>query len=196
MQRQYNLSPAATMTFQNVPSIVIPAENIILSFETSRSTANTQYTKLTGKIEYKRNIVSVFSLNVKIEDTQTVYQANRSIKKGEQICLSDLTQTEAKINPINILLTDLDDTDHYIANNFISKGSYLRNTDIVSTPDIKSNDTVTVLVQTKSMLMSYQAISRGNGWLGDRIMLQNPDSKQIFYAEVIDKNKVKINLED
>ena len=196
IKHEFSLSPDATMDFQKFPSVVIPNENVLLSFEIARSQGNTQYTRLAGKIEYKRNVVSLFSVWVKIEDTQKVYQANRSIKKGDKISLNDFTETISKINPINALLTNLDENISFIARNFISKGSFLKSSDIVSIPAVKSNDKVTVLVETNTMQMSYQAISKTDGWLGDKIMVQNPDSKQIFYAEVIDINKVKINLED
>jgi len=194
--REFNLSNEAKFTFQKVPVITIPNENVQLSFEIARSTIITQYTKVSGKVEYGRNLLGVFSVDVRIEDNRKVYQANRSIKKSEVINLDDFTIVQVNVNPINLLKAELSSEDTYIAKNFISKGSFLKTTDIEPIPDIKSNNTVTVLVQTNSMLLTYQAISKTNGRLGDKIMLQNPDSKKIFYAEVIDKNKVHINLED
>lgn len=196
LTQYYSLSDNSSISFMNMPRVSIPSENITLSFSKNRTTENTNYIRLDGKVFYKGELINVFNLLAKVEEVKLVYQANRSIRKGQKIVLNDFIKVSIPANPNNAYLHDFDDSKDFIANNFISKGSYLKNTDIVSPPFVQRNDLVTVLIQSVSMQLSYQAISRANGWLGDRIMLQNPDSKQTFYAEVIDKNKVLINLED
>jgi flagella basal body P-ring formation protein FlgA len=206
LEKEYSLSPKAKISFMNVPRVIVPNENVTLSYEVNRATENTNYLRLVGTVCLHtdkpissgelRSPLSTFSLLVKIEDEQWVYQASRSIKKGETINPNDFLKVSVFINPVNVLLAELKYDDDLLANNFISKGSYLKKTDIISTPLVQINDLVTVLIKSGAVQLNYQAISRANGWTGDKIMLQNPDSKQMFYAEVIDKNKVLINLED
>ncbi|MCL1826673.1 MAG: flagellar basal body P-ring formation chaperone FlgA [Candidatus Cloacimonetes bacterium] len=192
----YDLSDEAVITFQNIPSVTVPDNKIRLSFETARTPDNSKYTKVICRAENNQNFVHIFSFNVQIEDFQTVYKAKRSIKKDEVIDLNDFTQVQARVNPVNMLISEISITDNLIAKRFITKDAILQKSDVAPLPDVKTNEDVTVVVQTNSMQMSYQALSKVNGWLGDRVMVQNPDSKKIFYAEVIDKNKVKIDLED
>jgi flagella basal body P-ring formation protein FlgA len=195
LTRHYNLGDSAEISFMNVPRVTIPSENVILSFEMSRTTENTNFIRLDGRIFHEGEIINSFNLTTRVQERRYVLQANRSIRRGQAISPNDFIRVSIAVNPNNAFVMNLDNDD-LIANNFISKGSYLRNSDIVGSPFVQANDLVTVLIQSAAMQLSYQAVSRANGWLGDRIMLQNPDSRQTFYAQVVDRNTVLINLED
>jgi flagella basal body P-ring formation protein FlgA len=196
----YSLSPEAEIDFQNMPRLAVPSENVTLSFEKNRFVANSNVVRIDGKVAHQGKTTQVFHLLVKISENRNVYQANRSIKKGEPICVSDFSVVSANVNPVGIITTlqslETLQAGGHIANGFIAKGSILKSSDIVSAPLIRRNETVTVLVQGSNMRLSYDAISRADGWKGQRIMLQNPESKQNFHAVVYDRNKVIINLED
>jgi flagella basal body P-ring formation protein FlgA len=196
LSKYYTLSEDSEIAFMNTPRVTIPTEDVFLLFDMSRTTENTSFIRLDARVLYNGETVNVFNLTARVQERQYLLSANRSIRKGQKISLSDFTKVSVSTNPNNAFLTHLDDEDELIANNFISKGSYLRNTDVVGKPFVNANDLVTVLINSKAMQMTYQAVSRANGWLGDRIMLTNPDSRQTFFAEVIDKNIVLINLEN
>ena len=192
----YSLSPEAEITYTSIPTINIPSENVILSYEMSRTTQNTNYVRLDIKVLYEGNIINVFNVLARVQEQIYVLQANRSIRKGQQIENKDFIRVLITANPNNSFISVINENDDLVANNFISNGSYLRNKDIIDAPYIQRNSMVTVFIRSSSMNLSYEALSRTDGWLGDRIMLQNPDSMQNFYAVVIDKNKVLINLEN
>jgi flagella basal body P-ring formation protein FlgA len=195
LQKEYSLSNNAEITYANMPRVVIPHERVNISFEVNRSTESSNYLRLVGTVKHNNKIVNMFNLLAQVEIEQLAYQANRSIKKGETLSPLDFTEITVTVNPIRDTIYGVS-TGDLVAKKFISKGSILKNTDIITAPFVQINETVNVIVQSPSVQLSYQALSRANGWLGDRVMLQNPDSKQIFYAKVVDKNKVLINLED
>ena len=192
----YPLSENAEFTFTNVPKIHIPSDDIILSFKHNRTTENTNFIRLDGFVYFDGEIINVFNILCKIQDKQYVFQANKSIRKGQKISSSDFLKVMVAISPNSSYIMEIDESTETVANNFIPKGAYLKNSDVKTAPHVYRNDLVNVLIRSTSMFLSYEAIARTDGWIGDRIMLQNPDSKKDFYALVIDKNKVLISLED
>jgi len=198
LTRHFSLGESSMITFMNNPRVQIPSEDVVLHFEVSRNTENVNFIRLDCKVLYNAEPINVFNLTIRVQEMQTVFQANRSIRRGQRINPSDFIKVVIPVNPNNAFKaeTDFDNDSDLVAYNFISKGSYLRNSDVIGSPFVQANDLVTVIVQSAAMRLSYQALARANGWLGDRIMLQNTDSRQTFHAQVIDKNTVLINLED
>ena len=212
----FNLTENAEISFNNIPRINIPSDRVDLSFEMSRTTENTSFVRLDGTATLNGEILSVFNILARVSEQQLVYQANKTIRKGQTITPDDFSIVMITVNPNHNYLrpsqptlrdssldtpyeaiSELGEVEgDIIANNLISRGSYLRATDVVNTPFVSRNSLVTVLIRSASMQMSYEAVSRADGWLGDRILLQNPDSMQNFYAVVVDKNIAMINLED
>ncbi|MCL2063031.1 MAG: flagellar basal body P-ring formation chaperone FlgA [Candidatus Cloacimonetes bacterium] len=192
----FTLSNNAEISFNNLPRINIPSDLVELSFEMSRTTENTNYIRLDGRAILNGQTINVFNVLARVQDQQFVYQANKTIRKGQKISSNDFEKVMVAVNLNNSFLAEIDENDDIIANNLISRGSYLRTTDVVNAPYVERNGLVSVLIRGTSMQLNYEAISRADGWLGDRIMLQNPDSRQTFYAVVVDKNKVLISLED
>jgi len=194
LMRHLSLSKDAEVTLANTPKIPVPNQNVKLTFEENRYSQGSSMVRLDGKVYSQNKLIYVFNVQAKVSEQREVYQAKRSIKKGELVSPEDFLAVRQAINPSGIYLTSLDTTDEYIANNFIGKGALLKKTDITTSPEVRKNDLVTVVVQSDTMQLNYQAISKGNGWLGDRITLQNPESKQDFSAEVIEKNTVLVRF--
>ena len=197
----FDLSEESTITLTNIPRINVPSSDVQLSLEICRNSVKTNYVRVNGKIFFNNEQIQIFSLLVQVQDQRYVYQANRSIRKGEIIDVNDFSIEMVTANisignsylPIDDIILQQNDA---VATTFIGKGSYLKSSDIVTTPFIQRNDSVTVIIKSATVNLSYEAVSKADGWLGDRIMLQNPESKQTFFAVVVDKNKVLIDLED
>jgi flagella basal body P-ring formation protein FlgA len=196
VKKYYSLSADAKVVVLNIPKIMIPKNNVNIEFEVNKFQQNSNYTRLDGKVLYLDDIVSVFNVLVKIEEKVSTYQASRSIKKGEKINRDDFILVNISTGNINVFVENLDDLGEMIASTFISKGSILKKESIKSAPFVKRNELVNVLVESSSMSLVYQAISKEDGWQQNYIILANPESKQEFVARVIEKNKVIILLED
>ncbi len=192
----YSLSQKAKVNIVRTPEISVPSVDVELRFTPVTSTENINYKRLNVEVIYEDKIINVSNLIATVEDFVDVLQAKKNIRRGDIIGKDDFVLVSILANQNHKYVTDLGNDTEWMANSVIRKGSYLQQNNVVSTPFVVRNDLVTVLIRTVSMQMSYQALAKNNGWIGDKIMLQNPDSKQIFYAEVIDKNKVLINLED
>jgi flagella basal body P-ring formation protein FlgA len=192
----YNLGESSMISFMNNPRVQIPSEDVVLHFEMNRATENVNFVRLDGRVLHNGDMVNSFNLTARVQEMKTVLQANRSIRRGQRVNLNDFISVSIPVNPNNAFKTEFEVSSDLVASNFIAKGAYLRYTDVVGSPFVQANDLVTVIVQSAAMRLSYQALARANGWLGDRIMLQNTDSRQTFFAQVIDINTVLINLED
>jgi len=192
--RHLSLSKDAEITLASVPKIPVPNQNVKLTFEESRHSQNSNMVRLDGKVYSANKLIYVFNIQARVSEQCEVFQAKRSIKKGEIISPDDFIAVRQAINPNGVYLTSLAQTSEYIANNFIGKGAFLRKNDITTSPEVRKNDLVNVLVQSDTMQLSYQAISKVNGWIGDRITLQNPESKQDFSGLVIEKNTVLVRF--
>ena len=195
LRKHFSLSSSAEIVVQNIPKIVVPNENVALVYELNRFTENSNLFRLDGKVIYQGNVQSVFNVLARISEERAVFQTSRTIKKGERITQGSLITVNITLNPNNVYLLELDPEIDFIASRHISKGTILKNTDIVSSPFVKRNETVKVIVRSATLNLSYEAVANADGWKGDRITLTNPDSKQSFQAVVIDKNTVLINLE-
>ena len=196
VRRYYRLGENADITILNIPRLAIPNDNITLSFEKSKFSENTNMIRLNGQVLSQNNVINVFHVLAKIEVSQDVFQANRSIKKGEKLTKSDFMTVKMNINPNSNFSLKLDENDEMIASRFISKGSILKNTDIQRAPAVKRNEVVTVVIRGNAMQINYEALSRADGWIGDRILMQNLESRQTFRAEVIDKNTVLVTIDN
>jgi len=194
LMRHLSLGRDAEVTLANTPKIPVPNQNVKLTFEENKYSQGSNTVRLDGKVYSANKLIYVFNVQAKVSEQREVYQAKRSIKKGELVNPEDFLPVKQSINPSGAFLLSLDNENEYIANNFIGKGAILKKTDITTSPEVRKNDLVTVLVQSDTMQLSYQAISKGNGWLGDRVTMHNPESKQDFSAEVIEKNTVLVRF--
>jgi flagella basal body P-ring formation protein FlgA len=194
LRRHYTLSSEAEINITNIPRVPIPNQNVSIRFEKSNFSENSNIIRLDGNVFHQNDVISAFHILARITDTQYVFQSNRSIRKGESISSSDFIRVRLAVSPNNPFLTIFDDSAELIASRFIAKGANIRNTDVETAPFVRRNELVNVIVRSSTMQLNYQATSRANGWLGDRIMLENPDSRQTFHARVIDRNTVLIEL--
>jgi flagella basal body P-ring formation protein FlgA len=196
LQNYYSLSDKAEIKIINNPTVEVPSNNIDLRFKIQSSLKNQNYVRMDTEVFYENKRVNYFNLIVSIEDYIDVFQATKNIKRNENIKNDDLLTVAILTNINHDYHNQLEFNQDYVAKRIIRKGSILKKSDIITAPSVSRNDLVTVLIKTVSMQMSYQALAKNNGWIGDKIMLQNPDSKKLFYAEVVEKNKVLIDLED
>lgn len=196
LRNYYSLSEKAVISLITVPKIQVPSQDVVFNFKHNYNSGNTKYIRLDANISYNEKTINVFNLIIDVQDYMNVYKSNKSIRRGDKINPNDFIVVSKLVSPNSNYLRFLDDSKELIAHNMIPRGAYLLSNSVVESPFVQRNDLVTVLIKSMSVQLTYQALARSNGWLGDRIMLQNPDTRETFYAEVIEKNMVLINLED
>lgn len=154
--------------------------------------------KLSGKyayipivIEYTegRKVQSILTSEIKIYGD--VFVAMRDIKKGEVINIKDFILDEQEIKnqnskPIN------DFKNEYKSKVNIKKGDLLTSDKIEYKPIVKIGDRLTAHLIRGSVSITFQAESRSNGLVGDRINILSYDNK-IYTALIKDKKNVFIN---
>jgi len=194
LTKHFSLGKDAEVSLASIPRIPVPNQNVKLSFEENKYSQNSNLVRLDGKVYSQNKVIYVFNVQARIQEKREIYQAKRSIRKGERITTDDFITVLQAVNPNSVYLLSFNNQQEYIANNFIGKGAILKKTDINTSPYVTKNEMVTVLLQNDTMQLSYQAIAKANGWFGDRIMLQNPESRQDFTGEVIDQNTVLVKF--
>jgi len=192
--RHYSLSSSAEVSLASIPRIPVPNQNVKLTFEENKYSQSGNMMRLDGKVYSENKVIYVFNVQARVQEKREIFQAKRSIQKGEKVTTDDFLIVVQAVNPNGIYLLSFSNEQEYIANNFIGKGAIIKKTDINTSPYVTKNEMVTVLMQNDTMQLSYQAIAKANGWFGDRIMLQNPESHQDFAGEVIDQNTVLVKF--
>jgi len=192
--RHYSLSSSAEVNLASIPKIPVPSQDVRLTFEENKYSQSGNMVRLDGKVYSQNKVIYVFNVQARVQERREIFQAKRSINKGDRVTTDDFITVVQAVNPNGVYLLSFNNEQEYIANNFIGKGAILKKTDINTSPYVTKNEMVTVLMQSDTMQLSYQAIAKANGWFGDRIMLQNPESRQDFAGEVIDQNTVLVKF--
>jgi len=154
--------------------------------------------KLSGKyayipvfIEYGegRKVQSILTTEIKIYGD--VFVATRDIGKGEVIKIIDFILDEKELKYQNVKPLN-DFNSEYKAKVNIKKGDLLTNEKVEFKPFVKIGDRLTAHLIRGSVSITFQAESRSNGLLGDRINIMSYDNK-IHTAVIKDKKNVYIN---
>lgn len=137
--------------------------------------------------EKKQGIVT---LKVKLYDDVLV--SIRDIKKNEELSISDFQIEEKEITSLRSEpILDFGNIDKYRMRISVSSNTVIETNMIEQIPDIKIGDNLNAVFNKGVVSISFSAVARAEGIIGDIIKIRT-DDKKIFKAEIINFNTVKI----
>ncbi len=132
------------------------------------------------------------TISVRVKIYEKVYISTKDIAKRDPINVSDFKLVEKDITALRgKIVTSLGDVIGARANRSIRKGDILTSESIERMPVIYPGDRVTAASIVGNVLISFNAISRQEGSIGDIIRIRTKDN-DIYKAEVIDYKNVLI----
>ncbi len=195
IQNFFSLSDKSEIEIINFPQVYVPVETYEVQYYLPQTQPQSGRVLVQTKILSNNELVKEFGISVRIKEKYLVYRLNKGVKKGDPIKNEDFELIE-KVDLYGMdYLNPKDNHDELIARYNLPKGRFLKSGDFSTVPDVCRLDMVNVIIKGELFNMQYVALAKDNGWKGDRIVLENLESRKIFQAEVIDKNTVMINLE-
>ena len=79
-------------------------------------------------------------------------------------------------------------------NRYIEKGEPLKRSDLSAKNLVRTGKLTQVIVEQDGLKVKLDAIARQTGKYGDFVNLYNPESKKQIRGEVIDYNKVRVEI--
>ncbi len=179
---------------KSFPKVFAPLNSYELNFNLIDEKKLTGNVILVGKVFHNGKKVTDFRLLVKVLKYQNICIAKTSIKRGKIISINDLQISNEIINNIKEPFFKIEDVIGRIASKRIAAGNPVSYTNTAIIPDVKRNQQVKVNVKNGSVSLIFEGISKGKGYIGDVIQIENPNSKQKFKAIISNKNEVTICL--
>jgi flagella basal body P-ring formation protein FlgA len=131
-------------------------------------------------------------ITVKLKLYQNILVINREIKKGEQLSINFFDEKEMEIQQLNdepfLMATDIE---FYRSRISLKPGRILTKSMIDRLPTIKCGDKVSATLVKGLVSISFDAVSKEEGFKGDIIRIEGFD-RRIFKAKVEDFNNVLI----
>lgn len=123
-----------------------------------------------------------------------VVVAVRDLPRGTVLTWDDLMVEERDLRGAK---ADGRGVEHFIGlrtSRHVLVGAALTSLNVETIPVIERGAKVTIVVQTKSLVVTAPGIARGTGGLGEVIAVENTLSKQVVYGEILDAQTVQVNI--
>ncbi len=160
--------------------------------ESRKFKLNRDYGYLPVKIKTPRGKTNNSVLTVRLKLFKNVLVANRTISKSEYLSKSDFKVLEKEVSKLrDDPYTNLNNITGLRAKTVISSEVVLQNNMIEQIPDILPGDRVDAIYSKGIVIVSFPAVSRSRGVVGDIIKIKRDDNR-IFKARILNNNKVKI----
>ncbi|MBI1931814.1 MAG: flagellar basal body P-ring formation protein FlgA [Ignavibacteriales bacterium] len=170
---------------KNYTEKIFPDEN--REFKLEKNYAYMPVNFILNNGEKKQGIVT---LKVKLYDDVLV--SIRDIKKNEELSISDFQIEEKEITSLRSEpILDFGNIDKYRMRISVSSNTVIETNMIEQIPDIKIGDNLNAVFNKGVVSISFSAVARAEGIIGDIIKIRT-DDKKIFKAEIINFNTVKI----
>ena len=170
---------------KNYTEKIFPDEN--REFKLEKNYAYMPVNFILNNGEKKQGIVT---LKVKLYDDVLV--SIRDIKKNEELSISDFQIEEKEITSLRSEpILDFGNIDKYRMRISVSSNTVIETNMIEQIPDIKIGDNLNAVFNKGVVSISFSAVARAEGIVGDIIKIRT-DDKKIFKAEIINFNTVKI----
>lgn len=170
---------------KNYTEKIFPDEN--REFKLEKNYAYMPVNFILNNGEKKQGIVT---LKVKLYDDVLV--SIRDIKKNEELSISDFQIEEKEITSLRSEpILDFENIDKYRMRISVSSNTVVEKNMIEQIPDIKIGDNLKAVFNKGVVNISFSAVARAEGIIGDIIKIRT-DDKKIFKAEIINFNTVKI----
>ena len=140
---------------------------------------------------YRRNIWAT----IKISKLQKVVVAASDIWPFSGRDLKE----DVELLPFNIedskqYIRSISDLSYFKVNKYIKKGTPLEHSDLVARKLVRAGKLTQVVVEQDGFKLQIDAIAKQSGKYGDFVHLYNPDSKKKIRGQVIDFNKVRVDI--
>lgn len=191
----FTLSDKSQIDIISFPDIFVPVEDYRVEFFLPETQPKSGRVLVNAKVISDEALIKEFGIAVRISESYLVCKLNTGVKKGDRLKSADFEFVEKSDLLGSEYLKSSDMRDEMIAKFNLSKGRFLKESDFTSKPDVNRLDMVNVVIKGESFKMQYVALAKNSGWKGDRIILENLESRKMFQAEIVDKNTVMINLE-
>ncbi len=160
--------------------------------ESRKFKLNRDYGYLPVKIKTPRGKTNNSVLTVRLKLFKNVLVANRTISKSEYLSKSDFKVLEKEVSKLrDNPYTNLNNITGLRAKTVISSEVVLQNNMIEQIPDILPGDRVDAFYSKGIVIVSFPAVSRSRGVVGDIIKIKRDDNR-ILKARILNNNKVKI----
>lgn len=140
----------------------------------------------------KGNELKTINVSGKIRARGWVYQAVRDLKRHSQLNEGDFRLVEIELASGREFLGRL--PQDIRSTNLIREGTILETDYFQPLPLVTKQNFVNVMVKGGNVAIKMTGIAAKDGWLGDQILIINPDSKKKFQGRVIGQNLVEVNL--
>ncbi len=142
--------------------------------------------------EFQKRILVTASVEVLAD----VVVAKRPIRRRQQITTDDIEMREKSLAglPSNVIL-DREDVLGKMAKSNIDANKVLRPDLIEFPPLVKRGDVVLIVAESSGLrITALGAVEEREGRRGERIKIENLDSKKIVYARVLDSKTVQVDF--
>lgn len=180
------------VTFFSIPKIKKPKNNYEILFDSNSRFNHSGNIILNGQVWSDQKTVSKFRINVRITVERNVVVLNKNKERNEEITNSDVTVKSLPVNNFLSVISEKEEVVGKIASRYISRGTILEKKYLKEKPAVKRGDEVNIEVMVGPIIISYRAISKEDGFIGEQIQCQNPESKERFLAEIIGNKQLQI----
>ena len=140
----------------------------------------------------KANELKTINVSGKIRALGRAYQSTRNIKRHSLINETDFKLVETELTNGQEVLERL--PQEIRSTKLIKEGEVLKKSDFQTLPLVIKGDFVNVIVKDGNIAVKITGIAEKDGWLGDRILIINPNSKKKFQGRVLGRNMVEVTL--
>jgi flagella basal body P-ring formation protein FlgA len=121
-----------------------------------------------------------------------VVAAGEDLAAGRSVSAAQLQMVERDVAPHSGLIQQIEDAVGKQTRRSIRAGTILRPADLERPRDVVAGDRVRVEVWSGAAHLELEARAESAGSAGERVTVQNPGSKQHFFARVEGKGKVSV----
>lgn len=172
---------------------IIASEGAVKSISLTYFSAETRSFKVMTILDNDEQI----ELFGKFEAFFEVPVATRSIRFNEEISQSDYKIVKVKsLKHEQIQLYDPAQIVGMQAKYNIPAGHIMKISDLKKPPIIKENDPVTLIYNAHDISLKTVGIALSAGAAGEKIRVKNEKTGIVVFGEVVDKNMVKVGVED
>lgn len=131
----------------------------------------------------------------RIEVWSEVILTTKPLGKNQPITLSDIERKKMNLSraPSDVIMAE-DQVLGRRTTRAIAAHSILRNDQVESPPLVRKGDIVQVLAESSTLRVTTQGMAQENGTRGERIRVVNLRSKKTVYAQIVDRQTVRVKF--
>lgn len=138
----------------------------------------------------KGSEVKNINVNGKIRAIGRVYQSVRDLNRHSLVNESDFLLVETELKDGTEILGPIPAKTR--TTRIVKRGETLEAGHLQPLPLVIKDNIVNVRVKGQNILINMTGVAVKDGWLGDRITIQNPAGKKVFQGRVIGSNLVEV----